>query len=262
MIGKEHSNLMRDIRGYVGILDDPDSNLNSAEFFIAGSYIDAQNQERSCFELTRKGCDMVANKMTGEKGVRFTATYVSKFEEMEKQLQKLSPLEVMQMAVNQLVEHEKELKSLKKADLMLETNINELREDFKKYKVRLGDRSSFIVARDLVLFSNNDKPHSNFIDCVAKKLKIYSGSVGDQNEYINVVMENTHQGTAGVTVHYSEKAVNLMKEYLSDNFKMEIEYYKNNYKQHKKGDIKEYVYKADKKFNFNKKTYDYYLKLR
>ena len=31
-------------------------------------------------------CDMVANKMTGEKGVLFTAAYVTKFEEMEKEI--------------------------------------------------------------------------------------------------------------------------------------------------------------------------------
>ena len=30
---------------------------------------------------------MVANKLTGEKGVLFTAEYVTRFEEMEKQLQ-------------------------------------------------------------------------------------------------------------------------------------------------------------------------------
>lgn len=86
MIDKDHSNLMRDIRGYVDILDDPDSKLKAANFFIQSNYMDTQNQSRPCYLLTRKGCDMVANKMTGEKGVLFTATYVTKFEEMEKSL--------------------------------------------------------------------------------------------------------------------------------------------------------------------------------
>lgn len=83
MIGKDHSNLMRDIRGYVQILEN--SNLNSQDFFLPSSYkVDGNNKTYDCFELTRKGCDMVANKMTGEKGVLFTAMYVTKFEEMEK----------------------------------------------------------------------------------------------------------------------------------------------------------------------------------
>lgn len=94
MLGKLHAHLMRDIKGYVDIMD-PNPVLDSANFFILSTYLDAQFQSRPCYLLTRKGCDMVANKMTGEKGVLFTAAYVTKFEEMEKQLiapmQELSP---------------------------------------------------------------------------------------------------------------------------------------------------------------------------
>lgn len=36
--------------------------------------------------LTKKGCEMVANKMTGEKGVLFTAAYVTAFNKMEEHL--------------------------------------------------------------------------------------------------------------------------------------------------------------------------------
>jgi len=82
MIGKQHSNLMRDIHGYKEVLDQ-NSNLNSADFFILSSYQNDNNQSYPCYLLTKKGCDMVANKMTGEKGVLFTAIYVTRFEEME-----------------------------------------------------------------------------------------------------------------------------------------------------------------------------------
>jgi Rha family phage regulatory protein len=83
MVGKDHSNLMRDIRGYVAILEN--SELNSQNFFIPHTYkTEGNNKTYDCYLLTRKGCDMVANKMTGEKGVLFTAAYVTKFEEMEK----------------------------------------------------------------------------------------------------------------------------------------------------------------------------------
>ncbi|WP_238884445.1 Rha family transcriptional regulator [Clostridium sp. YIM B02551] len=84
MIGKEHKNLLRDIKGYIEILDG--SKLSSHNFFVESTYTNSQNKEQPCFLLTRKGCDMVANKMTGEKGVLFTAEYVTRFEEMEKEL--------------------------------------------------------------------------------------------------------------------------------------------------------------------------------
>lgn len=85
MIGRDHSNLMRDIRGYIQIFEN--SNLNFLNFFIPSFYkVEGNNKTYDCFHLTRKGCDMVANKMTGEKGVLFTAEYVTKFDEMEKHL--------------------------------------------------------------------------------------------------------------------------------------------------------------------------------
>ncbi|MBP3037950.1 Rha family transcriptional regulator [Bacillaceae bacterium Marseille-Q3522] len=84
MVGKEHKHLLRDIKGYLEILGK--SNFGLSDFFIESSYKDAQNKNQPCFLLTKKGCEMVANKMTGEKGVLFTAAYVTKFNEMEKRI--------------------------------------------------------------------------------------------------------------------------------------------------------------------------------
>ncbi|MBA4535132.1 Rha family transcriptional regulator [Brevibacillus halotolerans] len=84
MIERPHNDLMKAIRNYAEHLTQGDFSLG--EFFLPSEYVDKQNQLRPCFLLTRKGCDMVANKMTGEKGTLFTATYVTKFEEMEKQI--------------------------------------------------------------------------------------------------------------------------------------------------------------------------------
>jgi phage regulator Rha-like protein len=67
---------------------------------------------------------MVANKMTGTKGVLFTATYVTKFDEMEKQLKKLEPEDVM---IAQLQE-------MKKMRLMVEQN----KQVTKKLENRIG----------------------------------------------------------------------------------------------------------------------------
>lgn len=85
MIGKRHSDLMRDIRGYKQFLD-KNPTLDSVNFFIETDYKDKNSQTRPCYLLTEKGCGMVANMMTGEKGVLFTAEYLDRFEEMEKDL--------------------------------------------------------------------------------------------------------------------------------------------------------------------------------
>lgn len=81
MIERPHNELMKTIRTYVEYLGQ--GNFAHTDFFIGHEYEDAQGKKRPCYLITKKGCDMVANKMTGEKGVLFTAAYVTRFEEME-----------------------------------------------------------------------------------------------------------------------------------------------------------------------------------
>ena len=64
MVDKEHKNLLRDIASYCKVLES--SKLSSQEFFIPSTYKTKQNKNAKCYEITRKGCDMVANKMIGE----------------------------------------------------------------------------------------------------------------------------------------------------------------------------------------------------
>ena len=82
MIEMQHKNLLKKIRNYEDIL--LSSKLSPVEFFVPSEYEDSTGRTLKCYLLTKKGCEMVANKLTGEKGVIFTAQYVNRFEEMEK----------------------------------------------------------------------------------------------------------------------------------------------------------------------------------
>ncbi len=88
MIGKEHNELLKDIRTYIEYLAEGDFPLG--DFFLESSYFDGNNQERPCYLLTKKGCELVGNSMTGAKGVQFTVIYVQKFNEMEEVFKKAS----------------------------------------------------------------------------------------------------------------------------------------------------------------------------
>lgn len=81
---KNHANMMREIRTYCGYLNE--IKIDSVDFFIESDYIDSKGEERPCYLCTRKGCEMIANKMTGQKGVAFTALYINAFHQMEQQL--------------------------------------------------------------------------------------------------------------------------------------------------------------------------------
>lgn len=104
-----HADLLEKINGYAVYLLNGEFRL--VDFFIKSSYQDSTGRELPCYLLTRKGCDMVANKMTGEKGVLFTAAYVTKFEEMEARLNTpMSQLEILAQAAQALVEQDRAIR--------------------------------------------------------------------------------------------------------------------------------------------------------
>lgn len=90
MMEVSHSDILRklegrkDRKGYIQILGE--SQMAVSDFFIKSKYYTEQNKEMPCYEVTRLGCDFLANKFTGEKGVLFTARYVKRFHEMEQEL--------------------------------------------------------------------------------------------------------------------------------------------------------------------------------
>lgn len=79
--GKEHKELLRDIRRYVGQLGE--SKIALTDFFQESTYTTEQNKTLPCFLVTKKGCELIAHKMTGQKGTEFTARYINRFHEME-----------------------------------------------------------------------------------------------------------------------------------------------------------------------------------
>ena len=84
MVERSHYELLKSIRQYSQYLNEGE--IPAVDFFIESSYLDNKGQSRPNFLITKKGCDMIANKTTGKKGVLFTAAYVTAFDEMQQAL--------------------------------------------------------------------------------------------------------------------------------------------------------------------------------
>lgn len=101
MVEKQHKHLIRDIENYESvILQSP--NLDPADYFIKSNYVGGNNKHYKHYLLTKKGCDMVANKMTGAKGTLFTAMYVDAFHKMEEHIKDQSQVNVPQTPMQAL----------------------------------------------------------------------------------------------------------------------------------------------------------------
>lgn len=87
MMGVKHYQILeklegtKTVKGIIPILTD--HNFVVSEYFIESSYVDASGKNNKMYHCTKMGCDFLANKFTGEKGIIFTAKYVAKFNKME-----------------------------------------------------------------------------------------------------------------------------------------------------------------------------------
>lgn len=99
MVGREHRNVLQDIRK---IIDQLGELKNQQSYFVESTYLNNQNKELPCFLLTKKGCELYGTRMTGEKGTQFAVKYIDRFNEMEQQAQNVVPLSKDQALVTVL----------------------------------------------------------------------------------------------------------------------------------------------------------------
>lgn len=172
-VGKDHKHLLADIRGYVAALEkSTEPKFRPSAFFLESTYQDSTGRTLPCFLITRKGCDMVANKLTGEKGVRFTATYIDRFYEMEALLNNpgpkiMSPAELSLLQAQALVDIERKQKEQQAAIDTVSTRLD-----------KIGD---------IIALNPNDwrRESSAMITRIAKAL--------GGNEFIRTVREEIYQ---------------------------------------------------------------------
>lgn len=94
-IEMRHADLLEKIRNYDKIL--LNGKFRSVDFFIKSEYEDTTGRKLTCYLLTKQGCEMIANKLTGEKGILFTAEYVQAFNAMEQRVDPLAGLSEMEL---------------------------------------------------------------------------------------------------------------------------------------------------------------------
>lgn len=85
MIGKDHKDLLRDIRRYCEQLGE--SKIALSDFFAESTYVTEQNKTMPCYMVTKKGCEFISHKLTGRKGAEFTAQYINRFHKMEEAIE-------------------------------------------------------------------------------------------------------------------------------------------------------------------------------
>ena len=144
MIGKRHADLLRSIDNYNEIL--LNAKMRSDDFFIGDYYTDASGKANKCYLLTKQGCEMVANKLNGKKGILFTAEYVQAFNQMEQVIKapkQLTAIERLKLQDEAILEINEKVDNLEGNMPLFKAECDELQDLVHKVGVRyLGGKKS------------------------------------------------------------------------------------------------------------------------
>ena len=221
LIGKQHNHLLRDIRGYAEVIDSGGlSKIGLSDFFIESSYHSAQNKSMPCYLLSKLGCELVANKLTGEKGVMFTAAYVYKFNEMETKEtgRAATPIRSAQLgeynnAANLIVHFMQKMGAtsariltfLKKlyAPLGIEVEVDPFPDTSNLYTAKK-------IAQMLGIRSIYGRPHAHAVSCILNENIL----IGDDHR---TVLTAGFDDFIVVSVRYDDYAVGAVRRWLQEN---------------------------------------------
>ena len=237
-IGKKHKDLLRDIRGYVKILSRfTERKLAPSDFFLESSYFDSTGRELPCYLLSKSGCELCANKLTGEKGVLFTAHYVAMFNMMEAaerereiKAHKTPRLSEFNSAVKNV------LNGMSQAYVAPDGVMKFLRGVYEPLGIEVsetGGTPCFYSATDIAqvngIYSESGRPHSHAVAAIISKLNI--------NESQMVVIP---YGLVGVTYRYDIDVMCAVGDWVRNNgYPLDIPYldfdYHVRYKNEKSG---------------------------
>lgn len=245
MTEKNHKDLMRDIRGYIKTMeelgapkigdasDNTERKFAPSDFFIESTYKDVTGRTLPRYLLTKKGCDMVANKMTGQKGVLFTAAYVTAFEAMREHIETGKPLPKSRKTEQELAAADKratammlnakcraanqlmalwnkagvkpEYQALALGDLYAGDGIHLPRIALQGTKVTY-DKGT--IAERLGVYSKSGKPHAQLIGAIIKLLDISD----DEREAVPY----HHNGHDGTDYQYTESVIGKVDTWLCE----------------------------------------------
>lgn len=138
MVGKAHNDLMKDIRRYCEQLSL--GKIPQSDFFTESTYVNGRGKEYPCYNVTKKGCEFIAHKLTGLKGTEFTAKYINRFHDMEDTIREGIPLKKKPT-------HKEKLPS-----------VNQMVKNIKGALNDAGVDSKYIAAEIIRIYSDNGYP--------------------------------------------------------------------------------------------------------
>lgn len=124
--------------------------------------------------LTKKGCEMVANKLTGEKGVIFTAMYVEAFNKMEQQPQlPADPMKALELMFQATKQTNETVNKVENRVTNLEENAFLTPSEYNLVSTRVNERVRHII--NVYRLKPNRQQRSELYKAINREIKVITG---------------------------------------------------------------------------------------
>lgn len=219
MMETRHSDLMRKIDKINK--DFTERKIALSDYWLESSYVDASGKSNKCYEVTKMGCEFLAHKSTGSKGNIFTAKYMQRFNEMEKELQQI---QVASYMIADPIERAKkwiEEETIRQEQAKLLENQKpkvEVYDTFIEKEHTLGFRElkkEIISATDLNIKEEKFKEVLRALNLITSK-KVKATSYAVRNGYVVTKDVDTNTGTR-TQDRFTMSARDLVLDYINEN---------------------------------------------
>lgn len=224
MLEIKHKEILRklegakDRKGYIQILTE--HQMVPSDYFIPSTYKDESGKENKCYLFTKLGCEFIANKFTGEKGVLFTAKYVKRFNEMEQSIKtgNKSIPEIKQKEIEARLRNAK----VRQANILLKIAANP--DIPSTYRQVLYSYAAWAATGKQILPLPEAKQHTYSAEEIGQMLNISANMVGrianklnlKTSEFGEYVWDKAkHVDKQIATFRYYVDAIEKIREYLN-----------------------------------------------
>ena len=232
IVDKKHNNLLRDISVYINHMrKSTQLNFELSDFFLESSYFDGTGRSLPCYLVSKMGCEVISNKLIGEKGTLFTVAYVTKFNAMEQAEKARLEAECAewQNAVELLQQMPRPrlgefnacariiVKGLRDLGATAEQIVKILKGIYEPLGIAVMDDGELDntpkmytakqIAKKLGIYSINGNPHYQAVTCILNENLFIS-------EYHTSVETNDYGTHIGIRIRYDDYAVRSIIDWL------------------------------------------------
>ncbi|MGR5969225.1 Rha family transcriptional regulator [Bacillus paranthracis] len=197
MFGKEHNNVLKDIRKQIDYAGQEFGQVN----FHQSTYINTQNKRMPKYDLTEEAFTLVAMSYNTKEAVQMKIKFIEEFKRMKQHIQNQQqlpkdPMSILKLTFDVLEGQKQEIQDIK-------SDVKDLRENAPLYAIECDEVSKVVRKLGVLLLGGKE---SNAYRDVSLRKKVYS------DIYSQLHREFGISSYKAIKRHHLDRAIQIINE--------------------------------------------------